>query len=120
MAKKKVAPRSKRKTPLELEKERLETLDAERRRVAEIIRVLWQAYPDAECSLTYSTPFQLLAATILSAQCTDERVNKVTPPLFETIAVLGKPRTLARLEHALEILSAGTRLPAVPAAERKS
>jgi len=44
----------------------------------------------------------------------------VTPPLFETIAVLGKPRTLARLEQALEILTAETRLPAVPSAARKS
>jgi len=39
-------------------------------------------YPDATCSLIYSTPVQLLVATILSAQCTDERVNKVTPELF--------------------------------------
>ena len=40
-------------------------------------------FPDAECSLTYDTPLQLLVATILSAQCTDERVNAVTPGLFE-------------------------------------
>lgn len=39
-------------------------------------------YPDATCSLTYDTPVQLLVATILSAQCTDERVNQVTPALF--------------------------------------
>lgn len=44
---------------------------------------LKRLYPDAHCSLTYETPFQLLCATILSAQCTDERVNKVTPPLFK-------------------------------------
>lgn len=43
---------------------------------------LKRLYPDATCSLTYSTPVQLLVATILSAQCTDERVNKVTPELF--------------------------------------
>ncbi len=43
---------------------------------------LKRLYPDATCSLTYSTPVQLLVATILSAQCTDERVNKVTPFLF--------------------------------------
>lgn len=41
-------------------------------------------YPDATCSLTYDTPVQLLVATILSAQCTDERVNQVTPALFAT------------------------------------
>lgn len=40
-------------------------------------------YPDAHCALDFSTPYQLLVATILSAQCTDERVNKVTPALFK-------------------------------------
>ena len=39
-------------------------------------------YPDAECALSYSSPWELLVATILSAQCTDERVNKETPSLF--------------------------------------
>lgn len=43
---------------------------------------LEQAYPDATCALSYTTPWQLLAATILSAQCTDVRVNQVTPRLF--------------------------------------
>jgi endonuclease-3 len=43
---------------------------------------LKRLYPDAKCSLNYDTPLQLLVATILSAQCTDERVNKVTPELF--------------------------------------
>lgn len=43
---------------------------------------LRQMYPDAHCELTYETPVQLLVATILSAQCTDERVNLVTPALF--------------------------------------
>ena len=43
---------------------------------------LKRLYPDATCSLTYETPVQLLVATILSAQCTDERVNQVTPELF--------------------------------------
>ncbi|MDA0674295.1 MAG: endonuclease III, partial [Cyanobacteria bacterium] len=43
---------------------------------------LKRLYPDATCSLDYETPVQLLVATILSAQCTDERVNKVTPALF--------------------------------------
>ena len=48
-----------------------------------IIRALKKAYPDAACSLQFKTPHQLLVATILSAQCTDERVNAVTPALFE-------------------------------------
>ena len=43
---------------------------------------LARAYPEAKCSLTYANPLQLLIATILSAQCTDARVNKVTPALF--------------------------------------
>jgi endonuclease-3 len=50
--------------------------------VLEILARLKQLYPDATCSLDYKTPLQLLVATILSAQCTDERVNQVTPPLF--------------------------------------
>lgn len=55
---------------------------AEIRRMTEVIRILWREYPEAKCSLDYATPFQLLVATILSAQCTDERVNKTTPVLF--------------------------------------
>lgn len=53
-----------------------------KRRAREILARLWQLYPDATCSLDYQTPVQLLVATILSAQCTDERVNRVTPALF--------------------------------------
>jgi endonuclease-3 len=49
------------------------------RKVAELLR---QEYPDATCALVHETPFQLLIATILSAQCTDERVNLVTKDLF--------------------------------------
>lgn len=48
----------------------------------EILQRLKQLYPDATCSLNYASPVQLLVATILSAQCTDERVNLVTPELF--------------------------------------
>lgn len=51
-------------------------------RVRKIIRLLKGAYPDAKCSLNHSNPFELLIATILSAQCTDERVNIVTADLF--------------------------------------
>ncbi len=53
-----------------------------KQRAHEILLRLKLLYPDATCSLNYSTPLQLLVATILSAQCTDERVNKVTPALF--------------------------------------
>ena len=51
-------------------------------RIDEIIRRLHLAYPDAICALDHSNAFELMVATILSAQCTDERVNKVTPALF--------------------------------------
>jgi endonuclease III len=53
-----------------------------RQRAREILARLRRDYPDATCSLTHESPFQLLVATILSAQCTDERVNLVTPTLF--------------------------------------
>lgn len=55
---------------------------SKKQRALEILTRLKHLYPDATCSLNYSTPVQLLVATILSAQCTDERVNKVTPELF--------------------------------------
>src|SRR5678815_2438811 len=51
-------------------------------RVGQIIRVLKKTYPQATCALIHANPFELLIATILSAQCTDERVNIVTSDLF--------------------------------------
>ena len=48
-----------------------------------MVEILKQTYPDATCSLDFETPFQAVVAVILSAQCTDERVNKTTPALFE-------------------------------------
>ena len=58
-------------------------LSLKRQRSLELLLRLKRLYPDATCTLTYETPVQLLVATILSAQCTDERVNKVTPALFK-------------------------------------
>lgn len=52
-------------------------------KAVEIIEDLIKMYPDAKCSLDFNTPFQMLFAVVLSAQCTDERVNKVTAPIFE-------------------------------------
>jgi len=52
-------------------------------RAEKIADALDQTYPEATCALTHESPLQLLVATILSAQCTDERVNKVTPELFK-------------------------------------
>ena len=55
----------------------------DKKKVAEFLKRMETMYPDAHCSLDYRTPYELLTATILSAQCTDERVNKVTPAFFE-------------------------------------
>jgi endonuclease-3 len=55
---------------------------ARRRRAAAIARALARAYPDAWCALRFRTPWELVVATILSAQCTDQMVNQVTPALF--------------------------------------
>lgn len=59
-----------------------ETPLARTRRARRIDRILAEAYPDAHCALDFRTPLQLLEATVLSAQCTDVRVNQVTPDLF--------------------------------------
>ena len=66
-------------------------------RSAEIVRRLHSSYPDADCALTYSSPWELLVATILSAQCTDERVNAETPALF---ARFPSPRSFAEADIA--------------------
>src|SRR5690242_15818565 len=55
-------------------------------RAPEIFDRLRRAYPGAHCALEFQSPFQLLVATILSAQCTDKRVNMVTPALFRRYA----------------------------------
>jgi endonuclease-3 len=62
-------------------------------RATEIVQRLERAYPDAACALVHRNPFELLCATILSAQCTDVRVNQVTPALF---ARYPTPEALAR------------------------
>jgi len=59
-----------------------ESRKARRERAAEIFQILEKEYPEAETALNHENPFQLAVATILSAQCTDERVNMVTPELF--------------------------------------
>ena len=60
----------------------------QKQKVQFIIDQLNELYPDAKCSLNYKEPYQLLIATRLSAQCTDERVNKVTPALFDRYPTL--------------------------------
>jgi len=53
-----------------------------KQKAKEIVEILKNTYPDATCSLDFSTPFEAVVAVVLSAQCTDERVNKTTPALF--------------------------------------
>src|SRR6202047_2069220 len=74
-----------------------------RERVAQLIEIFPQVYPGAHCELDFKNPLQLLIATILSAQCTDKRVNMVTPALFKkyrTAADYAKA-TPAELEKAI-------------------
>lgn len=63
--------------------------------VVKIIKLLKKTYPDAKCSLNFETPFELAIAVMLSAQCTDERVNKTTPALF---LKYNKPEDFANLD----------------------
>ena len=65
-------------------------------RARAVFRRLRAEYPDARCSLTFSSPWELLVATILSAQCTDDRVNMVTPGLFRRFPT---PEALAGAEQ---------------------
>ena len=69
-------------------------------RIAAILKALDEAYPHAECALTHRSPWELLVATILSAQCTDVRVNMVTPELFRRFPTPQKmaKATLPQLE----------------------
>ncbi|MEI6039086.1 MAG: endonuclease III [Actinomycetes bacterium] len=60
-----------------------ESEQALKRRAGSIFKAIRKRYPDADCELDFDTPFQLLVATVLSAQCTDKQVNLVTPPLFK-------------------------------------
>jgi endonuclease III len=72
------------------------------RNVPALLKDLKKSYPDPECALHHENPLQLLVATILSAQCTDERVNKVTPALFARLKTARDFATVA--PHELEKL----------------
>jgi endonuclease-3 len=61
----------------------MESLGKRRKRAKKVLRILTKEYPDAGCTLDHRNAYELLAATILAAQCTDKRVNMVTPGLFE-------------------------------------
>ena len=64
-------------------------------RAGAIYRILTKSYPNVRCELNYKTPFQLLVATVLSAQCTDKRVNQTTPALFKKYP---NPKKMAEAE----------------------
>ena len=84
----------------------IETPLARKRRARRTYRVLAETYPDAHCELDFGNPFELLVATILSAQCTDVRVNMVTPDLF---ARYPDPESLAAAERSeIETIIAST------------
>ena len=72
-----------KKKLLRTDKSSEKTRGTDPRRVREILERLDEAYPSAQCALRHQNPLQLLISTILSAQCTDERVNQVTPTLFK-------------------------------------
>ena len=72
----------------------VESILKKRKRLVHVVSHLKEEYPDSKCSLHYKTSFQLLVATILSAQCTDDRVNKVTRKLFAEYA---EPEDYAKL-----------------------
>ncbi len=84
-----------------------ENKEEKKKRILKIIRRLHKAYPDAKCALNFSTPFELLAATILSAQCTDKRVNMVTPALFKRCQTLEDYAHIPLPELELLIQSTG-------------
>ena len=69
-----------------------ESLENKKIRAKKIIALLKKNYPNAKCSLNFSSVHELMVATILSAQCTDERVNKTTPALFEKYKSIDKSK----------------------------
>lgn len=81
---------------------------AERKtRLDRILRELDKLYPDVTCALHHTNAWELLAATILSAQCTDERVNKVTPSLFKKYPTVADMAAASQDELAQDIRSTG-------------
>src|SRR5450631_3169968 len=93
---------TKKTSPKKLEK-KTQRGDLAPDRIAAILKGLDEAYPDVDCALTHRSPWELLVATILSAQCTDVRVNIVTPELFRrfpTPAAMAKAK-LPELEELI-------------------
>lgn len=76
-------------------------------RVKQILKTLDKMYPNVTCALTHSSPWELLVATILSAQCTDKRVNEVTPGLFRKYPTPQDFAAVSQEELAQDIRSTG-------------
>jgi len=76
-------------------------------RIANILRLLKENYPEAKCALNFNSPYELLVATILSAQCTDDRVNIVTSELFKEYNTPEKMITLSLEELCEKVKSCG-------------
>jgi endonuclease-3 len=85
----------------------METLRQKKNRVRSIIRRLSESYPGAQTALLHENPLQLLVATILSAQCTDERVNMVTPGLFRRYPTAAAFATASQPELESVVRSTG-------------
>ena len=85
----------------------VESLQNKRGRMTSIVDRLKKEYPDSKCSLNYKSPFQLLVSTILSAQCTDKRVNQVTTGLFKKYPNAPRFINLSLEEIEQEIYSTG-------------
>ena len=80
-----------------------ESLASKHERSKKIISILKKTYPNSKCSLDFESPFQLLIATMLSAQCTDDRVNKTTPALFKKFPT-AKSFLRAKLEDVEDLV----------------
>ena len=83
------------------------TVQERQQRLAQILTMLQDTYPDARCALLFSTPLELLIATLLSAQCTDERVNVVTRTLFQKYSTAADYAAADFDELAKDIQSTG-------------
>ncbi len=83
------------------------TVETRLQRVRVILPILKKTYPDSRCSLIHASPLQLLVATILSAQCTDERVNRVMPGLFKKYPTANSFAQASQEELERDIASTG-------------
>ncbi|PCJ19815.1 MAG: endonuclease III [Candidatus Cloacimonadota bacterium] len=85
----------------------IESLKKKQDRADKILKILYESYPDAHCALHHKNPLELLVATILSAQCTDKKVNQVTAVLFEKYKCPDDYATVDLLELEQDIKSIG-------------